>query len=680
MAQQMLLWKPDPAAYEPLHKLAAESKRPITRAQALWTLALLGQAKPDEIAARMRDEHSGVRRQAIRIAEEHLAESPQLGDVLLERVKDNNSQVELQVAYTLGAWNDPRSGKALGELALANRDDRFMSAAVLSSVTPQNLAGVIEAVLAVPSPAEPPAELLEQLVGLATAYQDEATLTAALRRIGMPHQDSYAAWQLTALAGLLDALAGTSTDWHKYDPDQSLAKMFAFARETALNDEADEGQRIRAIRLLGRSPASQADDIGSLVALLVPQTSGAVQAAAVESLARIDSETIPPALLSGWKGHGPELRSQILEVLLGRPSGQKALLAAIERGEVPQADIDAARRQRLQQSDDEAIRSQAEKLLAGGIDSNRGQVIEQFRSVLAMGGDAAAGAAVFKKRCAVCHRLRGVGVEVGPDLASLTDLAPETLLVAILDPNKAVEAKYRDYLALTNSGITHTGLLASETGNSVTLMGQEGKQQTILRSDLETLQATGKSLMPEGLEKDLSPQDLANVIAHVRGSGAPRKVFEANRPQLVKPTTDGTLQLYPVNCEIYGPTIVMEQLYKNLGEWRSENDQAVWNVELPTAGKYQMVLNYAVLAEDAGNRWVLEVRTSGAATGTEGAKSPVAQLTGTLVATGSLDRYVEMNCGELELPAGAQQITLRASGAPRGELMQFGGVLLKPVK
>jgi hypothetical protein len=58
----------------------------------------------------------------------------------------------------------------------------------------------------------------------------------------------------------------------------------------------------------------------------------------------------------------------------------------------------------------------------------------------------------------------------------------------------------------------------------------------------------------------------------------------------------------------------------------------------------------------------------------------VAQLTGTLVATGSLDRYVEMNCGELELPAGAQQITLRASGAPRGELMQFGGVLLKPVK
>ncbi len=680
MVQQMLLWKPDPASYKPLHMLVASSKRPLTRTQALWTLELLGQATPEEIATAMRDERPGVRRHAIRIAEGHLSSSPALGEGLLERANDRDPQVKLQLAYTLGEWEDPRGGKALGQLALEHRDDPYLTAAVLSSVNPQNLAGVTEAVLAVPAPAEPPAELLEQLVGLATAYHDEATLTAALKRIGAPREDRYAAWQLTALAGLLDALAGGGTDWQKYDPDQALAKMFAFARETALNDDADEGQRLRAIRLLGRSAESQTDDIASLVALLVPQTSGAVQASAVESLARIASDTVPPALLSGWKGHGPELRSQILDVLLSRPSGQSALLAAVERGEVPAADIDATRRQRLQQSGDDTIRGKASTLLAGGIESNRGQVVEQYRSVLATPGDAAAGAAVFAKRCAVCHRLRGVGVEVGPDLASLTDLSPESLLTAILDPNKAIEAKYRDYLALTTAGLTHTGLLASETGNSVTLLGQEGKQQTILRTDLETLQATGKSLMPEGLEKDMTPQDLANVIAHVRGSGAPRKVFEANQPRLVTPTTDGTLQLYPTNCEIYGPTIVLEQLYKNLGKWESENDKAVWNVELPRAGKYQMILNYACLDENAGNPWTLEVQAGGAASPTPEAATANPRLSGTIAATGSLDRYVEIVGGEIELPAGTQQITLRASGPPRGALMQFGGVLLKPVQ
>src|SRR5262249_50935039 len=150
-----------------------------------------------------------------------------------------------------------------------------------------------------------------------------------------------------------------------------------------------------------------------------------------------------------------------------------------------------------------------------------------------------------------CHRLRGLGYEVGPNLASLTDYSPQALLTAILDPNKAVEAKFLDYIALTTSGLTYTGMLANETGNSVTLLGQEGKQHTILRTDLEVLQATGKSLMPEGLEKDLSPADLANVIAYLRGSGAPRKKFPANHPQLVRPTTDGTLQLYATNCEIY---------------------------------------------------------------------------------------------------------------------------------
>jgi putative heme-binding domain-containing protein len=303
-------------------------------------------------------------------------------------------------------------------------------------------------------------------------------------------------------------------------------------------------------------------------------------------------------------------------------------------------------------------------LLAGAIESNRAQVVEQHRSVLDATADAEAGAAVFAKRCAVCHRLRGVGTDVGPNLASLTDYSPEALLVAILDPNRAVEARYLDYLAITTSGLSHTGLLANETGNSVTLLGQEGKQQTILRTELEALQATGKSLMPEGMEKDLSPADLANVIAYVRGSGAPRKQFPANYPRLVAPTTDGTLQLYPTTCEIYGPTVVMEPLYKSLRKWQSENDRAVWNVELAKAGRYAMTLNYACLDDKAGNAWLLEVGD--------------ARLTGKVEPTGSVDRYQEVPCGEIELPAGASQIVFRAAGPIQGELLRLGGILLKP--
>ncbi len=117
--------------------------------------------------------------------------------------------------------------------------------------------------------------------------------------------------------------------------------------------------------------------------------------------------------------------------------------------------------------------------------------------------------------------------------------------------------------------------------------------------------------MPEGLEKDLKPQDLADVIAYLRGSGAPRKVFPANHPRLVLPTTEGTLQLYPTSCEIYGSTIIMEHLFKNLA-WQlrqSRNpDRAVWNVETAEARPVQRVAQLRLSEKNAGNTWLLEGR------------------------------------------------------------------------
>ena len=90
--------------------------------------------------------------------------------------------------------------------------------------------------------------------------------------------------------------------------------------------------------------------------------------------------------------------------------------------------------------------------------------------------------------------------------------------MAVLDPNRAIEAKFHTYLAITDDGLSYTGILTNETGNSITLLGQEAKQQVVLRANLETLTSTGKRLLPEGLEKDLTEQDLANVFAFVRAA------------------------------------------------------------------------------------------------------------------------------------------------------------------
>jgi putative heme-binding domain-containing protein len=94
------------------------------------------------------------------------------------------------------------------------------------------------------------------------------------------------------------------------------------------------------------------------------------------------------------------------------------------------------------------------------------------------------------------------------------------LLTAILDPSQAVEPRYLNYTVATVDGLTYSGMLTSETGNSLTLLGPESKQQVILRNDVEEMQSSAKSMMPDGMEKELTIQDCADIMAFVSGATA----------------------------------------------------------------------------------------------------------------------------------------------------------------
>ncbi len=209
-------------------------------------------------------------------------------------------------------------------------------------------------------------------------------------------------------------------------------------------------------------------------------------------------------------------RATPLELLSRRDEWQRALLDVLEKQQVPPAEIDAIRRQRLLDHKDQAIRERAIKVFAGGSDPDRQKVIDSYKPVAKLKGDAVRGLAVFTKTCAACHKLAGVGNEVGPDLATLTDKSAEYLLTHILDPNRVVEPRYVAYVAELKSGLTITGVVTAETGNSITLVGPDGKPQTILRTALESLASSGKSPMPVGLEKDISHEAMADLLAFLR--------------------------------------------------------------------------------------------------------------------------------------------------------------------
>ncbi len=674
-AQQMLLWRKDTAAVPLLEKMTTDCQRALGRLHALCTLDGLGALTPALLRRALNDPHPGVRRHAVRLCEGRLAKAPELGEELVKRIHDDDPHVRMQLAYTLGEWDDARAGEALGRLALCDADDRYITAAVLSSVHRKNFDRVLGTVMK-SSEKPPPASLLEKLLRLANALGDTKALATLLKTIGTPAKDRYESWQFTTLAGLLDALDERNTplvQLHKDgDPElqaalQQVSGLFAAARAVLADKRAAPDDKLRAIRLLGRGLDHQQEDMTALAELLVPQTPDELQAAAVAALGRLHSPRVPKLLLHGWKTFVPAQRRQVLGVLFSRDTWLSAVLDALENKTIAPSEIDAALRQRLLEHRSAEVRRRATKIFADTLNPDRQKVIDAYQSVLSLHGDAKRGAEVFRKNCSVCHQLGGVGNAVGPDLASLGDKSPPALLIAILDPNRAVEARYVAYTAVTKGGLTFTGVLAAQTGNSITLVGPDGKHNVLLRSDLEELTSTGKSAMPEGLEKEIKPQDMADLIAYVRVQGPQlqRKEFAGNKPELVRPAADGSLLLTAANCAIYGPTVVLEKQYGNLGYWTSTDDRAVWTIEVTRPGRYAVWLDWACPPDLAGKKFLLQAGAH--------------QTTGRVESTGSWDNYRQAKVGEIVLTAGRQQVTFRSAGRIFYPLIDLKSVKLVPM-
>ncbi|HMO36590.1 MAG TPA: hypothetical protein PKA06_11155, partial [Gemmatales bacterium] len=105
---------------------------------------------------------------------------------------------------------------------------------------------------------------------------------------------------------------------------------------------------------------------------------------------------------------------------------------------------------------------------------------------------------------------------VGPDLqGALTNKTATLRLQDILDPNREVDPRYISYVLVTKNGRTVTGILRDESAAGITLQRAEGVEETILRTEVEEMTSSNKSLMPENLEEQLKPQDLVDVIAYL---------------------------------------------------------------------------------------------------------------------------------------------------------------------
>ncbi len=518
-AARLLFERRDTAALAPLARLAETSPLPEGRMHAMYALAGLNALTAEVVLPRLSDANPRVREHAVRLAETLAADSLAIRQRLVAMADDDDQRVRYQLAFTLGALPAADRTFSLAKILKHDGDNRWVRLAAFSSLA-EGAADVLAVLAGNPEfrTAMIRKTVVAPLAMLIGVQAQKNEVLAVLTTIdALPEDDKQLA--TAVVVGLAEGLAQSGSPLRSQiaaRPGRAkllLEEFLTSSRAAAADEGRTPVERVEAIRTLALASFAESRELLSrLLATRQPQE---VQLAAMAVLGRYTNPEIADILLEQWPAFSPKLRTTGVEMLFSRGDWLLKFLEAIENESIPPADLEPARVRLLEKHAHAGVREQAKAVAARLKLGRRQEVLDAYRPALGLTGDAARGKVHFQKVCAVCHRLDNVGTEIGPNLATLQNRGAEAIFLNVLDPNREVNPQYVNYIVVSTDGKSLTGLIAAETATSVTLKRQENASDTILRVNIDEMRSTGLSIMPEGLEKQLDQQALADLIAYL---------------------------------------------------------------------------------------------------------------------------------------------------------------------
>lgn len=471
-----------------------------------------------------------------------------LEDRLVQMMEDPDPRVRFQLALTLGELPSSEAKvNALARIARQDSADRWTRTAMLSSAT-EDCVPLFEALSAGLDQSESPEginEFLRELARVIGARKKPEELARTLGIIAKLDSGKSKGGKAAALAGvgaglelaggeplpvpgaaeslsslLADPLAevrdsavriagrvqaaGTQASTESVDQDLAIAR----------DEDKPEAERVEAIQRLRLADASKTQStLEDLLSALQPE---AVELAALEVLVETGGDSAAKVLLASWRELSPKGKEAALQAFFGRRERLALLLAAIEKGDIPAAVVDAQRQTQLANYPDPELVTVAQRLFGQPDKSEDPAIYERFRAALELEGDPGRGAVIHKERCAQCHKVGEVGFQLGPDWGAIKSNPPDSLLVSILYPNRVVAPGYTQYVVETVDGEILSGILAVSGPTSVIIRAAGGQDTTVLRQNIAEIRDTALSLMPAKLEEGLTPQDMADLLAFMR--------------------------------------------------------------------------------------------------------------------------------------------------------------------
>jgi putative heme-binding domain-containing protein len=292
------------------------------------------------------------------------------------------------------------------------------------------------------------------------------------------------------------------------------------AIRTAADAQAPAERRLRYVEILGEVRQPKSEPV--LLEIVAKAPDGTLQRAALTALQQFDQPEIGSAVLAQFGVLDEPSRATALILLSSRPAWSLQLLQAVEAGRIAPSTISPDAVSKIKTYPDTRIAQLLRKYCTQErvkTTAEMQQEIHRYAGTIRSGaGDPYEGRKLFSMSCALCHKLFGLGAQIGPDLTPYKRDDLETILLNIVNPSAEIREGYETYLVSTKDGRTLSGFLADKDNRVVVLRGLDGISQVLPHDEIKEMKSTGVSLMPQGLLTALNEQQLRDLFAYLQSA------------------------------------------------------------------------------------------------------------------------------------------------------------------
>jgi putative membrane-bound dehydrogenase-like protein len=521
------------------------SELPMARLHALWILDGKTQLSSAQIITALADASPAVRENALIVSEQLVTTDVAVLNKVLTLTSDVDQRVRMQAALSLST---------LPQASFIQYKEQIFDALQMASSKPMDTWNVSGITLAAKySPAEffkkhsasskmVSPELLGSLAAIAGSSSQNTVLILNTLVESPVSADSKRTIldQLTQGIHYSGTTAGAIGSIQKLEKSGDLAiisslaslrkklqlpasqEFLTYSREAlkkVVDKSLPDSIRFKQMSLLALLPYKAKSEV--LFQCLDNTEPVKLQEAALRQLAEYPEPEIGARLVSRWASLGPQIRKWAGDLLLYREIYNDALLTGLENGTINIGEMNfdlERRRQLLWWTDNENTKRRAEALFSDSGVSTRKEAMDKMKEALTLSGTSVKGALVFKSMCSTCHKYGSEGQEVGPVLTEINRKSKESLMHDIIDPNAAVNTQYINHRLETKTGDIHMGIVENETDQYVTIKKMGGDKVTVYKNDIKNFTSLGTSLMMEGLEGNMTTQDMADLLAYLQNS------------------------------------------------------------------------------------------------------------------------------------------------------------------